>query len=290
MARVLVTGAAGRQGGAVARLLLERGHDVTGYVRSADAPGALALAADGARVVAGDLADAETLAGAAKGADAVFGLTVPFGDGGLDGEVAQGRALVDAAADALLVYSSVRGADRVDATVEHVDSKSVIEGYLRDRPGPTTVLAPVYFMENALNVSFNQLSDGVFATPLSPGTRLDQVTVLDIAAMAAHAVEHPAEMAGRRVELASDTVTGAEAAGVLGGLLGRDLPYRVIPADVIRRWAGEEIAAMFAAFEVNTEFVDRAALRAEYPGIGWHSFADWARTVDWERLLASAGA
>ncbi|MBB5873522.1 uncharacterized protein YbjT (DUF2867 family) [Allocatelliglobosispora scoriae] len=86
MTTVLVIGATGKQGGAVADLLLQHGHDVTALVRSPDSPPALALAAAGARVVTGHLADPAALAGAAKGADAVFGLSVPFGPGGKDAE------------------------------------------------------------------------------------------------------------------------------------------------------------------------------------------------------------
>jgi uncharacterized protein YbjT (DUF2867 family) len=84
---VLVIGATGKQGGAVAELLLDHGHDVRAYVRSPGSPPALALSTAGVRLVPGDLADPEALARAAKGVDAVFGLSVPFGDGGKDEEV-----------------------------------------------------------------------------------------------------------------------------------------------------------------------------------------------------------
>jgi len=133
---VLVIGATGRQGGAVAELLLDHGHDVTAYVRSPESPSALALSTAGARLVTGDLADPEALAGAARGVDAIFGLSVPFGSGGKDEEVAQGRLLVDVAAKtgAHLVHSSVRGADRMAATdIDHADSKQLVEAHLRDR-------------------------------------------------------------------------------------------------------------------------------------------------------------
>ncbi|WP_425567748.1 hypothetical protein [Nonomuraea dietziae] len=45
----------------------------------------------------GDLADREALTKAAKGLDAIFGLTIPFGENGAAEEIAQGRALADAA-------------------------------------------------------------------------------------------------------------------------------------------------------------------------------------------------
>ncbi|MFF5232979.1 NmrA family NAD(P)-binding protein [Dactylosporangium sp. NPDC000521] len=127
MTTVLVVGATGKQGGAVARLLLDHGHAVTAFVRAPSSPAA-----------------------AARGADAVFGLSVPFGAGGVAEEVAQGRVLVDTAAKAgaHLVYSSVRGADRAVATdIGHADSKQSVEAYLRARDDlRATVLGPVYFM------------------------------------------------------------------------------------------------------------------------------------------------
>ncbi|MEV0202293.1 NmrA/HSCARG family protein [Nonomuraea sp. NPDC050691] len=288
MSEVLVIGATGKQGGAVARLLLEHGHEVVAYVRAEDSPAAQELSAAGARLAPGDLADAGALQRAATGVDAVFGLSVPFGEGGRDEEVAQGRRIVDAAerAGAHLVYSSVRGGDRLEATgVDHADSKQLVEAYLRERQVPATVLGPVYFMENALNLGFSGLGDGVLANPLSPGKELDQVTVLDIAGLAVYAVENPAEMTGRRVDIASDRVTGEEAVRILSEVIGREIPYRRLPLDMVRQWAGDEVADMFDNFERNTDFVDTAALRAAYPSVRWHTYADWAATVDWEKVL-----
>lgn len=71
MPKVVVIGATGKQGGAVADLLLERGHEVVAYVRSQESPAAKTLSAQGARLAAGDLADAEALQRACAGADAV---------------------------------------------------------------------------------------------------------------------------------------------------------------------------------------------------------------------------
>lgn len=97
-------------------------------------------------------------------------------------------------------------------------------------------------MENALNVAVNRLKDGVLAMPLSAGKRLDQTAVLDIAALAARAVEHPGELAGQRIDLASDSLTGAEMAGILTQVLGRTIPYQQLPTDMIWQRAGNEIA------------------------------------------------
>jgi uncharacterized protein YbjT (DUF2867 family) len=287
---VLVIGATGKQGGAVAELLLDHGHEVTAYVRSPESQAALALSTAGARLVTGDLADQEALAEAAHGVDAIFGLSVPFGDGGKDEEVAQGRLLVDVAAraGAHLVYSSVRGADRmVETDIDHADSKQLVEAYLRDQDVRATVLGPVYFIENVLNVGFSRLTDGILANPLSAGKPLDQVTVRDIAGLAVHAIEHADRFVGERIDVVSDRVTGEEAARILSEVLDREIPYQQMPLDQVRQWAGDEVADMFQRFEENTDFLDVAALHARYPDVAWHSYAGWARTVDWDLVLRS---
>src|SRR5256885_15278408 len=95
MKTVLVTGATGKQGGAVADLLLKRGHQVHAFVRDPQADKALALRDKGIYLVAGDLSDGEALARAAGEVDAVFGLSVPFRADGKEQEVAQGKLLID---------------------------------------------------------------------------------------------------------------------------------------------------------------------------------------------------
>ncbi|MEH0930837.1 NmrA/HSCARG family protein [Micromonospora sp. CPCC 205558] len=293
MTTVLVIGATGQQGGAVADLLLQHGHDVSAYVRAPESPPAQALSVAGARLITGDLGDPVALAVATHGVDAIFGLSVPFASGGKDEEISQGRLLVDAAAraEAHLVYSSLRGADRmVETDMDHADSKQHIEAYLWKQPVRATVLGPVYFMENALNTGFSRLTEGILANPLSAGKPLDQVTVRDIAGLAVHAIEHPERFVGERIDIASDRVTGEEAARILSDVLGREIPYQQLPLDQVRQWAGDEIADMFQRFEDNTDFVDVDALHAAHPGVAWHRYADWARTVDWDRVLSSPAA
>lgn len=286
MTRVLVLGATGRQGGEVARQLAARGHEVTALVRDTAAPRALSLAGLGVRLRPGDLRDAEAVTQAISGQDAVFGLSIPFGEGGKDAEVRAGKLLVDAAAGAHLVYSSVRGGDRITQSgVDHADSKQLVEAYLRQRGTPATVIGPVYFMDNALAVDVSGLRRGVFSTPLTPGKRLDQVAAADIAGMAVYAIEHPELMIGRRVDIASDSVTGTAAAAILSRLIGRDIPYEQLPIDVVRRFAGDEFVAMWESFESTENFLDIASLHAAYPEVGWHSYEQWARSIDWDRVL-----
>lgn len=73
--RVLVTGATGLIGGAVARRLAAAGHSVVGLARSATS--AAKLTALGYQAIQGDLADADSLADAARSVDAVIHAASP---------------------------------------------------------------------------------------------------------------------------------------------------------------------------------------------------------------------
>ncbi|MBW3534882.1 MAG: NAD-dependent epimerase/dehydratase family protein [Gemmatimonadetes bacterium] len=91
--RVLVTGATGYIGSAVAEAFGERGLDVVGLARSDDA--ATALEARGMGVARGDLHDAESVAGAAADADAFVHVASAAEDGAA-ADQATTRAVLDA--------------------------------------------------------------------------------------------------------------------------------------------------------------------------------------------------
>src|SRR5438309_11846559 len=87
---ILVTGATGHQGGAVARELLARQHTVRAMTRKPDSDAAQALARQGAEVVKGDLNDAESLRRALQGAWGAFAVQNTW-EAGVEGEEAQGK-------------------------------------------------------------------------------------------------------------------------------------------------------------------------------------------------------
>ena len=75
---VLVTGVTGKQGGAVARALLEKGHRVRGMTRNVDGAAAKAVAALGVDLVTGDFGAPDSLSTATTGVDTVFAMSTPF--------------------------------------------------------------------------------------------------------------------------------------------------------------------------------------------------------------------
>ncbi|MET0419377.1 MAG: SDR family oxidoreductase [Actinoplanes sp.] len=97
--RIFVTGASGWIGSAVVTELLNAGHEVTGLARSDSA--ATAVAALGARVRRGDLADLPGLRSAAAAADGVIHLGYNHDFSQMADAARTDRAAIDAVGDAL---------------------------------------------------------------------------------------------------------------------------------------------------------------------------------------------
>jgi len=111
---ILVTGATGRQGGAVVRHLFGRGAEVRALTRDPSTPRARALAARGVSTVQGDMDDTESLRRVMTEVYGVYSVQ-DFWTVGARREIQQGKNVADAAAAAgieHLVFSSVGGAER----------------------------------------------------------------------------------------------------------------------------------------------------------------------------------
>ncbi len=77
--KILVTGSHGRVGGNLVKRLLDKGHDVRGFVYPGDASRAGKwVGVDGVEVVEGDLRDFEAVSRAVEGVDAVYHLAAAF--------------------------------------------------------------------------------------------------------------------------------------------------------------------------------------------------------------------
>jgi len=283
---VVVIGATGKQGGAVARGLLERGHEVRAITRDPDSEKAKALAKTGATLVKAAMEDTAALRRALEGATSLFAVTTPFG--GTEAEVRQGISAAEAAraADVHLLFNSVGSANR-QTGVPHFDSKHEVEKHIAKIGVRATVLAPVYFMEN-LHFGREQLAKGIYAAPLSPTRQLAQVAVADIGAIAVRLLEEPGRFAGKRFDLGSDELTGNDVVAILSRVTGRQFTYFQVPLDVVRQRMGEDAAKMAEWFDRVGYTVDSAALRREFPDVAFHDFESWAKEQDWNTLLRAA--
>ena len=277
MLTIAVTGATGAQGGATARALTRR----------PDSLAADALRGLGADVRHADYDDRPSLDAAFSGADSLFAVTTPFGTDTAT-ETRQGKALIDAAAAAgvtHVVFTSAAHADR-GTGVPHYESKFLVERHLREAKVPWTVIAPGAFTDNYTSGwTLEGLRQGSFAWPMPADRPFALIPATDIGAFAALTLQRRDEFAGRRIDIASDQRTPAEMAQILASASSRPIRHQEVPLAQVRTHS-TDLAAMFDYFTTSGLDVDVAALRRDYPEVGWHSFADWAADQDWTTLLA----
>lgn len=277
---ILVTGATGNQGSAIARHLLQRGNfKVRALVRDPNKPASLALQQAGAELVVGDLNDRASLDRALQGAYGVFSLQI-FQDG-LDTEIRQGKAVADAASSAGIqhfVYSSVGSAER-NTGIPHFDSKFQVEEYIRASELPYTILRPVFFFYN-YNMMRPMVESGTLFQPLSPETKLQQLSEEDYGEMVAEVFDRPADFMNREIELASVDMTMPEIAAAFSRVLGKTVQYQQIPFEAFEQQIGEELTIMYRWFENVGYAADLAQLKRDFPAPT--DFESYLRDHDWQ--------
>ena len=271
----------------MARHLLTRGHRVRALARDPKSPKLEEYRPKGVEIVQGSFDDPASIRRAAHGIDAMFLMGTSF-EAGPAAETRQGMAAVDAAKSAgvpWLVYSSVADADRRTG-IPHFESKFAVEEHLRGSGLPAAIHAPTAFMENILApFQLPSIKQGKLAMALSPDRRSQMVALDDIGSFVTHLIENPTLFRGKRINTASDELTGAEAARALSEVTRRKIEYQQIPLESLRS-QNADYAKMFEWIERSGYTADVDRLHRDYPQVGWHRFRDWAGRQDWARLLA----
>ncbi|MFU4219449.1 NmrA/HSCARG family protein [[Pseudomonas] boreopolis] len=270
---IVVLGATGQQGGAVARSLIADGRwQVRALSRHPDSGTARRLAADGIQVVVGDMDDPASLQAAFAGAYGVF--SVQGTDQGGEVETRRGIAVANAARAAGVqhfIYASVGGADRRSG-VPHFESKWRVEEYIRDIGLPASIVRPVFFMENFVKPSLRVVLLALLRSYVPQGKPLQMIATADIGKWVAHAFANPKVFIGKAEEIAGDALSRAQIIMAFkrhGWSAGLPFPVprlllRPLPHDVRRMftWFGE------AGYEA-----DIPALKARHSD--WLSLDDW---------------
>ncbi len=282
---VFVAGATGAQGGATVNALLARGHKVVAMTRNPASDAAKSLGARGVDVRQGDYSDANAVSAAAKGADSAFAVSTSF-EVGAEAEVGQGRSLLNAlhAADVgHIVFSSVGGADQ-HTGIAHFDGKYEIERHLATLGTPSTVLGPVFFMENLLSPwGQPKLGEGIYSAGLPGDRKLQQIAVKNIGDFAAALIDRGEAVFGGRFDIAGDDLTGEEVVAAISKATGRKIAYQGFPAEGMREQSGD-LADMFTWFNDVGYSSDIAALRRNYPDVAWLTYPAWLAKQDWSFL------
>ena len=238
--KILVFGATGQQGGAVARALAAAGRSVRAFARNPGSERGKALSAEGMEVVAGDLADRHSIDRAMAGVYGVFSVQPSLGQGTAydvtdADEVRFGTGIADAAANAgvrHLVYSSMAAAGKGRTGMGHFDSKTEIENHIRSLDLPFTIVRPSTFME-ILMLPGMGLDRGVFTFLMKPETPLQIIAVDDIGRIVAGIYADPGRHRGMTLEISGDELTGPEFAAALSRASRRTITYARFPETLL---------------------------------------------------------
>jgi uncharacterized protein YbjT (DUF2867 family) len=265
---VVVFGATGRQGGAVARHLLAGGWRVRAVTRSPGSVAARGLAEAGAEVVRADMGDPPTLRAALRDAYGVFSVQNPM-TSGIDGEVAQGRNVGEAAAEAgarHLVYASA-GTGEPGTAVGWWESKLTVQAHLERLGLPLTVLLPTAYME--------LMSDKAFYPPVAvwhvmpklmgEDRPLPWLCLDDFGAVVARAFAEPDRFVGANLGLASDTCTIGECRRLWREVFGRAPRRFPMPVWMFEKFVGTDLTTMWRWLGEHPTDVDTAETAAIVP-------------------------
>lgn len=182
--------------------------------------------------------------------------------------------------------SSVGSADK-STGIPHSESKYKVEQHIATLGIPYTIIRPVYFFENVFNpFVLPSLKAGKLAKAMPVDRMLQQISVQNIVAFVALAPETRERFLGKSIDIASDELTGEQAAKIVSEASGRTIEYVQTPL--------EQARAMNEDFALNVEWMTNvgysaaiAGLRKQHPQVGWKTFAEWARRQDWTVLGSS---
>ncbi|KAK5943205.1 hypothetical protein PMZ80_004211 [Knufia obscura] len=285
--RILVTGATGKQGGALIKALTSsspNAFELVALTRNIDSPSAQKLSQQrNVRLLRGDLDDVSSIfRQAGSPFYGVFSVQTPFDH---KKEEAQGKALAEAAAKNGVKHFIYTSADRggpersdKDATpIPHFISKFNIEQRLKAVAAETkgemrwSIIRPVAFMENLTPDFFGK----VFGTAWQRnGRKMQIVSTESIGILAAEAFLHPEQFASKSISLATDSLSFDEANAIFKRKFGRDMPVtQNVVGRLVLLAAWKQLGIMFKWIREEGFGADPGEFMHRYPGM--QNFEQW---------------
>ncbi|KAF7325103.1 NAD(P)-binding protein [Mycena kentingensis (nom. inval.)] len=271
---VAIVGITGKQGGSVARALIQsdQQYRIRGITRDVSKPAAKVFAEQGVELVQASLTvgNEEAAKQAFVGADIVFGVTnfPEHLDAGR--EIAEGKLIVDAVKSAcpslkLFVWSGIQSITELSGgrlqDANFFDSKAAVTAYARASGVPLAVVSPGYYMTNIFNAVSSALvakGDGAytFGFPMATTTRLPFADIPgDYGLYVRAAIERPEFGAGSELRAGTMCDLG-EAMRELSEVSGKNITYEPISVDrFLATFPFKPLAPglshMYQSFEVN---------------------------------------
>jgi NADH dehydrogenase len=279
---ILIVGATGQLGGAVAQALLAQGRAVRVLVRHNSPSEALAsqglatsaqtLQTAGAEMVYGDLKDHASLAAACRGVTTVIATANSALRGGADNvqtvDLEGNRNLIDAAAAAGVqhfIFVSAQGADP-NHPVPFLQAKGQTEQHLIASGLPYTLIAPHAYMEVwlAMVVGLPALTGQPVTVVGSGARRHSFVSARDVAGYILASVDNPQALNQRLAIGGPEAVSFRDTAAAFAELLGRDVPIQSVPPGEPVPGLPESMWGMLAGLDMADSPIDMADLPQRY--------------------------
>jgi NAD(P)H dehydrogenase (quinone) len=228
-----ITGITGKVGGTLARKLLEAGQPVRAVVRNA-AKGQ-AWADKGCDVAIAEMEDAEALARAFAGSEAIF--ILPPSEFDPEPGYPEAQKVIDAVVDALktarpgrVLCLSTIGADASENNL--LTQRTMMEVALSKLSIPVTFLRPGWFLENSLWDVSSARDEGVIRSFLMPADRpIAMAATEDIGRIAAELIQQ-SWTGNRVVELEGPArVSPNDLAKAFANALGRPVRVEIVARD-----------------------------------------------------------
>lgn len=271
---ILVIGASGNQGNAVAENLLTDGWHVRAMTRNPEQTSIQELEKKGAIIVQADMDDEQSLFNAMQDVYGVYSVQ-SFDPKDPEKEVRQGKIVANVAKQigiSHLVYGSAAGAERYSGA-DNFATKWQIEEHIRALGLPFTILRHTFFMDNFKGFAKGQDNKIVIQGFMDPKIKLQMIAIQDIGAFAAIAFHRPEQYIGEAIELAGDEITLNEISKKLSEKF--EMPCEIVDA----REKFQKMMKMFEWFEYGGYKANISELRKVNPQT--LDFDAWIQQLEW---------
>jgi len=229
----------------------------------------------GAEVVAGDLNDLESMKNAFSGAYGAFCVSFFWDHFSPDKEKASAKVMAEAAQIAgceHVIWSTFEDTrDSIPLTddrmptlmgnykVAHFDAKAEANEYFTELGLPVTFLLTSFYWENFIYFGMQPQrgEDGKLAItfPIAD-KKMPSMSSEDIGKSTLGIFKRGSEFIGKTVGVAGEHLTGAQMAASFSKVLGEDVGYNAVPADMYRSFGFPGAEDMGNMFQFKTEFED----------------------------------
>jgi uncharacterized protein YbjT (DUF2867 family) len=267
---IAVVGATGQQGGGLVRAIVNdksSAFTARALTRDPNSDQARALRELGAEVVQVDLQDESSVTRAFQGAHGAFCVTFYFAHMSPEREFTDAGILANAIRKANVehaIWSTLEDTRKFvpldnprmptimgKYKVPHFDAKGEADELFRKSGVPVTYVLASFYWDNFLAPGRGPTPDAngdLVLSMLMADRKLAGIAADDIGKCALGIFKRGTELAGKRIGIASDHLTGNEIAEKFAKALGRPVRYNPIPFDAFRKSGmplAEEVGNMF---------------------------------------------